>query len=151
MNENKCIFCSVINGELPSYKIWEDNDSIAVLDLCPNTKGQTLVLSKNHLPSYPFDIDDKEYLRALKSAKTVGKILEQKLNVKRVALVIEGMGIDHLHIKLYPLHGLDTTFQETWTNETAYFDNYKGYISTLMGNRAEEKELLEIQKLITNN
>ena len=141
MHDPDCIFCQVIRGERPLFKIWEDEKNIAVLDLCPNTKGQSLVMPKAHAPSYQFNIDDTIYVNTLKAAKTVGKILEIKLKVKRVALVIEGTGVNHLHIKLYPLHGLEQEFNETWVDDRIYFKKYEGYISTLMGPRADDNEL----------
>lgn len=50
-----CIFCKIIKGELESAKIWEDKEFLAILDIMPNTKGMTLVLTKRHHPSYAFD------------------------------------------------------------------------------------------------
>ena len=144
MRDQDCIFCKVIHNELPSFKIWEDENSIAILDIFPNTKGQTLVIPKSHLPSYQFDLDDKDYSMILNAAKSVGKLLEKKMDVKRVALVIEGMGVNHLHVKLYPLHGLSETFTEMWAKEKVYFEKYEGYISTNLGPRADDGELEKI-------
>ncbi|MCD6444824.1 hypothetical protein J7L70_07495 [Candidatus Bathyarchaeota archaeon] len=67
------------------------------------------------------------------AAKKVAKILERGLSVKRVAMVMEGMGINHAHIKLYPLHGLKEKFEETWAKERVFFEKYEGYISTQLG------------------
>jgi hypothetical protein len=61
-------------------------------------------------------------------------------------MVMEGMGINHVHIKLYPLHGLKDKFVETWANKRVFFKKYKGYITTLMGERADDKELAELAK-----
>ena len=144
MNDPDCIFCKIIKGDLPYFKVWEGEKTIAFLDLRPNTKGQTLVVPKEHVASYPFNIDETIFVETLKAAKIVGKILENKLAVKRVALVIEGTGVNHLHVKLYPLHGLESEFQETWADEKIYFKNYQGYISTLMGPRAEDNELRKL-------
>jgi hypothetical protein len=73
-------------------------------------------------------------------------MLLKSLKVQRVAMVMEGMGINHAHIKLYPLHGLKEKFKETWTHDTVFFDNYKGYISTQLGPKADftkQKKLAE--------
>ena len=106
MHRNDCIFCKIVKGEIPSEKIWEDKKHIAILDIFPNTKGQTLVMPKDHHTSYAFDIPDAEYTDLMLAAKTVGKLLDKKLKVTRTAMVAEGMAATHAHIKLYPLHGI---------------------------------------------
>lgn len=139
-----CIFCKIISGEFDSAKIWEDKDHLAILDLNPNTHGMTIVITKDHHDSYVVDMKDQEYSRFFTAAKKVAKILEKALKVKRVALVMEGMGINHAHIKLYPLHGLEQKFQEMWEDTREFFDFYKGYLSTKMG---PEKDMEELKKL----
>ncbi|MBS3149123.1 HIT domain-containing protein [Candidatus Woesearchaeota archaeon] len=109
-----CIFCKIISNEIDSAKIWEDNKFIAILDINPNTKGMNLVLSKEHYSSYAFDLQDDILKDIIIATKKIAKILEKSLKVKRVAMVMEGMGIDHLHIKLYPLYGLKEKFEEIW-------------------------------------
>ncbi len=141
MNQQDCIFCKVISGEFDSAKVWEDDKFVAILDLNPNTTGMTVVLTKDHHDSYIVEMDDETYASFFKAAKKVAKILEKALEVKRVALVMEGMGINHAHIKLYPLHGLEQTFEETWVDEREFFDMYKGYISTKMGPQKNMEEL----------
>jgi len=69
-------------------------------------------------------------------AKDVSVLLEKSLGVKRVAVVMEGLGVNHAHIKLYPLHGLDEKFKETWAKEKIFFEKYEGYISTQLGPQA---------------
>ncbi|HEY9705759.1 MAG TPA: HIT family protein [Allocoleopsis sp.] len=143
-----CIFCKIVKGEIPSYKIWEDKDHIAILDVFPNTKGMTLIIPKKHYDSYAFDMPDSAYTKAMLAAKKVGKILDTKLKVQRTALVMEGMGVNHAHIKLYPLHGLDKKWKEMWNKEERFFDHYEGYLSTVLGPKADNKTLEELQKKI---
>jgi len=143
-----CIFCKIIKGEIPSYKIYEDESHYAFLDIYPNTKGMTLVIPKKHHDSYLFKMNDNDYSNLLLVSKKVGKILEKGLNVKRVAMVMEGMGVNHAHIKLYPLYGLEKEFEETWATEKIFFDRYKGYISTQMGERASDDELKQLSELL---
>jgi hypothetical protein len=76
------------------------------------------------------------------------KILERGLNVKRVALVMEGMGINHAHLKLYPLHGISEKFQEMWGKERVYFEKYDGYVSTQLGPKADLAELKKLAEEI---
>ncbi len=143
-----CIFCKIIKGELPSYKIYEDNEFLAILDIKPNMEGVTLVLTKKHYPSYTFDMPNKIYKKLMLVSKKVAKILEKGLKVKRVAMVMEGMGIDHVHIKLYPLHGIKKKFIETWAQKQIFFNKYKGYISTLTGPKAKKEDLEKVIKKI---
>ncbi len=147
--EDKCIFCKIIRGELDSAKIWEDKDFLAILDIMPNTKGMTLVLTKKHYDSYVFDISDKDYNKFMSATKKVSRILEKGLNVKRVAMVMEGMGINHAHIKLYPLYGVDEKFKEMWAKDKIFFEKYEGYISTQTGEKVELSELKRLAKEIT--
>jgi diadenosine tetraphosphate (Ap4A) HIT family hydrolase len=132
------------NGKIESAKFWENKEFFAVLDINPNVKGMTLVLTKKHYPSYAFDLPENVYKRLMVAAKKVAKILDEKLGVKRTAMIMEGMGIDHAHIKLYPLHGLNKKFEEMWSKERVYFDRYKGYLTTQLGPKADPKELKKL-------
>lgn len=147
MNNPNCIFCKVVKGDIPSYKIYEDEKFIAILDLCPNTKGMTLVLTKDHYDSYAVDMDDEIYSGFFLAAKKVCRQLEEKLGVIRSTIVMEGMGINHAHIKLYPMHGLWKEFKEYESPERVFFENYQGYTTTLMGPQATEEELTQIRNL----
>lgn len=142
-----CAFCEIVSGNFDSAKIWEDEKFLAFLDINPNTKGMTVVISKDHHNgSYIMDMDDKTYADFFLAARKVSKILEKGLGVERVILVMEGLMIDHPHIKLYPVHGLQEKFEEILADETVYFEKYEGYISTRLG---PQVELPELQKLAT--
>ena len=143
-----CIFCKIVKGEIPCFKVYEDKDFLAFLDINPNTKGMTIVVTKKHYPSYVFNMPEEVYEKFMKTVKKIAKILDKVLDVKRTAMVMEGMGINHAHIKLYPLHGLEEEFKEIWAEEKAFFDKYKGYITTQLGPRADDKKLEELAKKI---
>ena len=113
----QCIFCKIANGEIDSAKIWEDKNFVAVLDINPNTKGMTLVMPKKHFDSDVFLMPDKDYQNLMLATKKVSEILRKGLNVNRVAMVAEGMGVNHVHIKLYPLYGIEREFKEIWAKE----------------------------------
>jgi histidine triad (HIT) family protein len=142
-----CIFCKIAEGKLPSYKILEDDEHLAFLDIYPIVKGQTLVITKKHFDSYQFDLPDDVYTKLFLFAKKVGKILEKALGAKRVFLVVEGMEVKHIHIKLYPVYKINSNvspkiidtlskdIKENW---------YNGYIATLHGDRASDEELKDI-------
>ncbi|MGB2762110.1 MAG: HIT domain-containing protein [Minisyncoccales bacterium] len=143
-----CIFCKIAKGEIDSAKIWENEKFLAILDVSPNTKGMTLLLIKDHYDSYMFDIPDNIYTEFMLAAKKVSKILEQGLDVKRVAMVMEGMGINHAHLKLYPLHGIKDKFEEMWAKEKIFFEKYEGYVSTQLGPRVDLEELKRLAEEI---
>jgi len=145
---NNCIFCKIVKDEISSVKIWEDKKHIAILDTNPNSEGMTLVIPKKHFHSDATDMPEKEYIDLMVAAKKLAKILEKKLNVKRVAIVMEGLGINHVHIKLYPIYGLDEKFVETWAKERVFFEKYEGYISTQLGPKKSIEELKETAKKI---
>ena len=149
--KNDCIFCKIARGEIPSEKIWEDNEFLAILDIMPNTEGMTLVLPKKHFDSDVFQMPDEDYLKMMKAVKKVAKILEKGLSVKRVALVVEGMGVNHMHVKLYPLHGLKEKFTEMWHPKEIYFDKYEGYLTTQVGPKKSIEDLKKIAKKIKSS
>jgi diadenosine tetraphosphate (Ap4A) HIT family hydrolase len=148
--KQECIFCKIVKGEIDSAKIWEDDEFLAILDIMPNTKGMTLVLTKKHYDSYAFDMPEDVYLRFMSASKKVARILEKGLDVARVAMVMEGMGINHAHIKLYPLHGVKEKFKEMWTKEKVFFDKYEGYISTQTGPKIDINKLKKLAEEIKN-
>ncbi len=143
------IFCMIAKGKVPSFKIYEDKKFIAILDLYPNIKGQTLVISKRHLSGYAFDLSDKDLMELITAVKRVSKLLEAKLGVKRVHVVFEGTGINHLHAKLYPAIGLKEKYAEVWAKDKVYFNKYKGYVTTLTGPKANQKGLKMLQDMLT--
>ncbi len=129
-----CIFCKIIKGEIPNFKFWEDDEFLAILDINPNTKGMTLVLTKEHYDSCAFDMPEDVYNKFLLATKKVAKILEKGLKVQRVAMVMEGMGVNHAHIKLYPIYELK-----------------EGGISTALGPKADSEELKQLAEKLRNN
>lgn len=100
---NNCIFCKIIKGEIDSAKIWEDDNFLAILDINPGMEGATLVMPKEHYDSNIFKIDDNFLAQFIKASKKTAKILENYFKAERVAMVAEGMEINHAHIRLYPI------------------------------------------------
>ena len=148
MNKSNCIFCKIANGEIPSVKVWEDEKHLAILDINPNTEGMTLVMTKKHFDSDATDMPERDYTELMLAVKKIAKLLEKGLNVKRVAIVMEGMGVNHVHVKLYPLYGIEEKFKETWAKEKIFFDRYEGYISTQLGPQKSNEELGRVAKKI---
>lgn len=149
---NDCIFCKIVAGEIPSHKIWEDENFLAFLSIFPNTEGVSVVIPKKHYSSYVFDLPADVRCELIEAAKTVAKMLDEKLeDVGRTALVFEGFGVDHVHAKLFPMHG---TKMENWqpmhSNIETYFEKYPGYISTHDAKMADNETLVKTAEKIRN-
>ncbi len=145
-----CIFCKIIKGEISGQKIYEDKNSVAVLDAFPNTKAQALLISKKHLQSDFTEAPDRAFSKILLSAKKISAILKEKLKVNRIALVIEGTGVNHFHIKLYPMHNLNKKFKSEEAKTKIFYKAYPGFIDTRAGNQACAKKLKKIADLFKN-
>lgn len=98
-----CVFCKIVSGELPCQKIWENADYMAFLDLFPICDGQSLVIPKNHQDSKVFDLDEQSYINLYLAAKKVANKLTASMGISRCAQAMEGLGVNHAHIKLYPM------------------------------------------------
>lgn len=147
-----CIFCKLAKGEIPSEKIWEDKDFFAILDINPNTEGATVLITKKHYESYAPNLPDDIFINFFLAAKKVAKVLEKGLKVKRVALALEGTGVNHAHIKIYPMHGLEDDFTEMIPEKRVFFDKYPGFVTTKLGPQVDFSKLKKTaQKIRKNN
>ena len=97
------IFTRIINGEIPCYKIAEDDRHFAFLDINPVTPGHTLVVPRREV-SYLFDLDDDEYVSLELFAKKVARAIEQTIPCKRIAEAVIGLEVPHAHIHLIPIN-----------------------------------------------
>jgi len=100
---NDCLFCKIIKGEIPSYKIWEDENFFAFLDINPINPGHIILVLKKHL-DYIFDLEESLYLEIFKTAKKLSEPLKRAVGAKRIALAIEGFLVPHAHIHLVPVN-----------------------------------------------
>nr|WP_324292119.1 HIT family protein [uncultured Draconibacterium sp.] len=96
------IFTKIINGEIPSYKVAEDENYFAFLDIFPTAKGHTLVIPKKEV-DYLFDLDDETYAGLQMFAKKVAKGLEKAVTCKKVGVMVLGLEVPHAHIHLVPM------------------------------------------------
>ena len=96
------IFSRIINGEIPCYKIAENDQFFAFLDINPLSKGHTLVVPK-HETDYIFNIDDEELGQMMVFAKQVAKAIEKAIPCKRIAVAVIGLEVPHAHIHLVPI------------------------------------------------
>ena len=97
------IFTKIAKGEIPSYKIAEDENFYAFLDISPLKEGHTLVIPKNTENDYIFDLDDETYDGLMAFAKRVAKAIKKAVPCKRVGVAVLGMEVPHTHIHLVPL------------------------------------------------
>lgn len=103
MNKD-CIFCQIVAGEIPSFKVWGDENSLAFLSIHPIKKGHTLVIPKKHSP-YTFEMEEKDYLSLMSASKNVAKLLKRAFQPKtgKVGSLVYGLDVEHVHIHLVPI------------------------------------------------
>lgn len=97
------IFSKIVAGEIPSYKVAEDESFYAFLDINPLVKGHTLVIPKREV-DYIFDLEDEELAAMHVFAKSVAKAIEQAVSCKRVGVAVMGLEVPHAHIHLIPIN-----------------------------------------------
>ncbi|NQZ44223.1 MAG: HIT family protein [Flavobacteriaceae bacterium] len=116
------IFTKIINGDIPSYKVAEDADYIAFLDINPNSVGHTLCVPKKEVDQL-FDLDDATYLGLMAFAKKVGKAIGKAVPCERVGLTVIGLEVPHVHIHLIPLQSMENaTFQHKVAMDAEAFE-----------------------------
>ncbi|MGE8328047.1 HIT family protein [Pseudomonas urmiensis] len=142
-----CIFCQIAEGVSPSHIIWEDEKHLSFLSIYPNTPGFTVVIPKSHHSSYAFEQTDLIISELVLAAKNTALLIDRALpNVARTGMILEGYGVDHLHAKLFPMHGTgeDSKFRKISSCVDTYFDQYEGYISSHDSARADDSALSEL-------
>ena len=100
------IFTKIVNGEIPCYKIAEDENFLAFLDVNPNAKGHTLCIPKQEINKI-FDIEDDLYLGLMKFSKKIAVALEKTVPCKRIGMAVIGLEVPHAHVHLIPLNEMD--------------------------------------------
>lgn len=144
----RTLFDGIVDGSIPSWKVWEDENYLAFLTPFPNTPGVTVVIPKANLGDYIFDMDDDAIAGLMVAVKKVAKLLEVAFEIDRVGLVFEGMGVAHVHAKLYPLHGALAGQTGIESKHQEFYPEYAGYMTTVEGPHADEKTLNDIQQKI---
>ena len=100
------IFTKIISGEIPSYKIYEDDIAYAFLDINPMQKGHMLVVPKAEVDQL-IDLDEKLFDRFMHRVRHVSQLLRTKTGCKRVCMIVEGYAVSHAHIHLIPTNSAD--------------------------------------------
>jgi histidine triad (HIT) family protein len=101
-----CIFCKIINNEIPSYKVYEDDNVLAFLDIAPVNPGHTLVLPKKHYANFE-EITEEDLTKVILTVKKIGLVLKEKLGIKGYNIQINndfiaGQLIPHFHVHIIP-------------------------------------------------
>ena len=106
------IFSKIVNGEMPSYKIAEDENFLAFLDINPLTEGHTLVIPKKEV-DYIFDLDEKTYNGLFAFARKVAKGMDKAIDCKRIGVTVIGLDVPHAHVHLIPINTIyDMDFKQ---------------------------------------
>jgi histidine triad (HIT) family protein len=117
------IFSKIVDGSIPCYKVYEDDDCLAFLDINPNSFGHTLCILKREV-DYLFDLNDVEYNKLMNFSKKVANGLEKSVTCKRVALSVVGLEVPHVHVHLIPLNTMsDMDFSKNIQLEKKDFEN----------------------------
>ena len=105
------IFTKIINGEIPCYKIAEDDNFFAFLDINPNAKGHTLCVPKKEIDRF-FDLDDDLYLGLMQFSKKIAVALKKTVPCDRIGMTVIGLEVPHAHVHLIPLNEMgEMTFK----------------------------------------
>ena len=142
------IFDKIVSGEMQSWKVWEDENYLAFLTPFPNTPGFTVVIPKVNVSDYLFEMDEDTYAGLLLAAKKVARKIEKAFDTPRVAMIVEGTGVAHVHIKLLPLIGDLAGQTDVWSKEKEFHPEYIGHITSAEGPKMDDAQLDEIQKRI---
>ncbi|MXN91453.1 HIT domain-containing protein [Flavobacterium sp. Sd200] len=125
------IFTKIVNGEIPAYKITEDDNFLAFLDVNPNAKGHALCIPKQEINKI-FDMPEDLYLGLMQFSRKVAIALEKTVPCKRVGVAVVGLEVPHVHVHLIPLNEMD---------EMRFINKVK----------LEKEEFEELAKAIANN
>lgn len=149
MLSRECVFCKIVRGEVPCHKIWEDEKHLAFLSIFPNTDGFSVVIPKKHFSSYAFDLSDDVLADLVLASKKVAKLIDSAFeDVGRTGMIFEGFGVDHVHAKLFPMHGTVGGWKGVPSDIDKFFEKYEGYISSHDCKRADDERLKEIAERI---
>ncbi|TDN95566.1 histidine triad (HIT) family protein [Salegentibacter sp. 24] len=100
------LFTKIVRGEVPAYKIAEDSQFLAFLDVNPNAKGHTLCIPKKEVNKI-FDLEEEIYQELMRFSRKVAIALEKTIDCKRVGMAVVGLEVPHVHVHLIPLNSMN--------------------------------------------
>lgn len=95
------VFTKIIRGEIPCHKIYEDDDTIAFLDIHPSTPGHVLVVPKKQV-AYLWEMDEKDYQTLMLAVRKIGKHVREVLKPSYLGISVDGSGVPHVHVHIIP-------------------------------------------------
>jgi histidine triad (HIT) family protein len=125
--DENCVFCKIVTQEIPSFKVYEDENFYGFLTIKPHTKGHTLLIPKNHFEEI-LVTDDEVVEKIFLTGKNLAQKIKNIFNPDKVAFMVAGQGVPHLHLHLIPM-------------------NHESDLDPHIAKDAEFGELAEIQKL----
>ena len=125
------IFTKILRGELPCYKIDENDDCFAFLDINPNSRGHTLCILKKEI-DYIFDLSSEDYQKLMNFSRKIAIALKKSVNCKRIALSVVGLEVPHVHVHLIPLESMsDMNFDRSIKLDD---DEFKSIVKKIKSN-----------------
>ncbi len=123
------IFSKIINGEIPCYKVAEDENYFAFLDINPNSKGHTLCIPKKEVDKIT-DLDETIYAGLMLFSRKIAKAIDAVIECERVGVTVIGLEVPHVHVHLIPLNEMkDATFQHKVQLTAAEFEEIAASIT----------------------
>ncbi len=151
-SENACVFCEMVAGRVECHRIWEDDQHLAFLSSFPNTVGVSVVIPKAHHESYVFQVPEAVVQGLMHAVRSVAQLLDATFeDVGRCAMAFEGFGVNHLHAKVFPLHGTNIgPWRKLSRPQEKFFSEYEGFVSTHDGAPWSPEELDQLAERIRN-
>ena len=116
------VFSKIVNGEIPCYKIDEDDKCLAFLDINPNSYGHTLCILKKEV-DYIFDLKDQDYISLMSFSKKIANAIKKSVSCKRIAMSVVGLEVPHVHVHLIPINKMeDLNFSNNLNLEKQSFE-----------------------------
>ena len=116
------VFSKIVNGEIPCYKIDEDDKCLAFLDINPNSYGHTLCILKKEV-DYIFDLKDQDYISLMSFSKKIANAIKKSVSCKRIAMSVVGLEVPHVHVHLIPINKIeDLNFSNNLNLEKQSFE-----------------------------
>lgn len=146
---NDCVFCQIVTGYTQSHVIAENEKHLAFLSIFPSTRGNTVVIPKQHVTSCVYKQEDEVILELMRFTRKVARQLDAFFGIERTAIIFEGYGVNHLHAKLIPLHGTQKGEWQAKNSKMKYYmTEYDGYVVSADGPREDDEKLAGLAREI---
>ncbi|KAE9389441.1 HIT-like protein [Gymnopus androsaceus JB14] len=142
------LFARIVRGDLEQWRIWEDDNHVALLTPFANTPGYTILVPRAHLSSDIFHLGNSDYEALMRASYTVMEVLRKAFAVERVGVFFEGFEIDYTHVKLIPAHSGGDWKEGEDVPSTPFFEAYPGYITTQRGPPADDSSLKKLCNIL---